>query len=222
MFDLKKTLKRKIKLNKGEEIILVVRKYWISIVFKLFIGSILLITPIIFVSPLFAKGVIGKSIFFVVLLFGALLILKVLWVWLNDVFVVTNKRIIDINRRSMFDQIVSQAELSKVEDTSYRQKGMCQTLFKYGHIYIQTEGEVLVLEITDIKDPQMVLSKINDHVKEDLVDEKAISLKKLKNIVDFTDWDDESVIELLDKVLAEIGEDRFAKNIAEFIDLDES
>jgi hypothetical protein len=53
--------------------------------------------------------------------------------WKYDLFLVTNQRIIDYNRYFPFRRIVTEAELTRVQDSSYTVPGPGGQLFDYGN-----------------------------------------------------------------------------------------
>ena len=212
---------KKINLKENEVIERIIRKYWVSILYKLILGLILLSVPFIFIVPLFKKGTLGISIFGVVLAIAVLMISRVLLVWYGDVFVITNHKIVDINKRGMFDVIVSEIFFNKVEDVSYRQKGIFPSLFGYGSIYIQTDGGNLILEIEKVKNPQEIHTLINSKVKDNFNKNDKFNVNKFINNIDFSEQSIEELSDLLEKMLDDIGDEKFAKIISEFIDLED-
>jgi len=58
-----------------------------------------------------------------------------------DVWIVTNKRIINIEQKGLFARIVSEKELARMQDVTSEVKGFVQTFLHYGDVFIQTAGE---------------------------------------------------------------------------------
>ncbi|HEY8489898.1 MAG TPA: hypothetical protein VIO14_02795 [Dehalococcoidia bacterium] len=72
----------------------------------------------------------------------------------NDLWVVTNQRLIDSTKRHWFDLRVSTADLVDVEDMSIQRSGVLATLLDYGDIVCQTAGTVQNFAIRGIPDPR--------------------------------------------------------------------
>lgn len=137
-------------LNPDETIIQEVRRHRLVFYMKTSSLFILFIIPLLFIAPLdnlldrISDGHGG-------LLFGAIFFMWmiVLWVilflrWTDyylDVWVITNKRIFDIEQRGMFHRSVSVFLLSRIQDVSVETRGIIATLFKYGTIHVHTAGE---------------------------------------------------------------------------------
>lgn len=100
--------------------------------------------------------------------------------WLDyalDFFVVTNKRVIDIEQSGLFDRTVAEQRLVKVQDVTQEVKGFWGTMLHYGNVYIQTAGEKERFVFEDVPDPDHVVSIILQNsekaeIKEALVIEK--------------------------------------------------
>lgn len=133
----------------GEEIIVLVRRHWLTLVFSLF-SMLLFLVGIIFlhflgnqmdnffqitIDPAF-RGVIESFLFMVFWL-----ILFIIWIdYYLDVWIVTDQRIVNIEQLGLFRRRVSEMEHSRIQDVTSKIKGVFPTLFKYGYVYIQTAG----------------------------------------------------------------------------------
>ncbi len=153
---------KKINLKEGEEIKSIVRHYGLTFWPQILAILLLLTTPFFLLFPLFKKGYWGVAVFLFLIFFGIFYGLRELVIWYYNAFVITNKRIIDIDQRGLFERIVSEAPYEKIQDVSYRLKGIFQTLLHYGSIYIQTAGAAAVIEIRNIKNPEKVQELISD------------------------------------------------------------
>jgi len=153
---------KKINLKPEEEIMRVVRHYGLTFWPQILAVLILLSLPFFFIFPLFKKGYWGVAFFLFLFLFGIFYGLRELVIWYYNSLVITNKRIIDIDQRGLFERVVSEAPYEKIQDVSYRFKGIFQTLLRYGGIQIQTAGANAVIEIRNIKNPERVQELISD------------------------------------------------------------
>lgn len=58
-----------------------------------------------------------------------------------DIWIVTNYRIINIEQNGLFDRIISEQKLYRVQDVTSEIKGIIPTFFDYGDVYVQTAAE---------------------------------------------------------------------------------
>ena len=84
--------------------------------------------------------------------------------WYFNIYILTNKRIVDIDFYGLFYRSVSQASLSNVEDITYTKGGLFQNFFDYGNLTLQTAGTAPNFEFTSIPDPEGNQQKIIDLV----------------------------------------------------------
>ncbi len=135
--------------NKDEEIVLLLRRHWIRmIVFFLpviffLLGIIILwiLTPLVIDLTAIDSG---KQIFHLILSVLFLfwwLIVFITWVdYYLDVWIITTRRIINIEQIGLFRREVSELRHSRIQDVTTEVKGFFATLLKYGFVYVQTAG----------------------------------------------------------------------------------
>lgn len=58
-----------------------------------------------------------------------------------DIWVVTNRRVINIEQKGLFSRVVSEQKLYRVQDITSEVHGIMSTMFHYGDIHVQTAGE---------------------------------------------------------------------------------
>lgn len=65
-------------------------------------------------------------------------------IWIDyyfDVWIVTDRRIINIEQKGFFSRIVSELELDNIQDITTDVKGVVPTFLNYGNLYVQTAAE---------------------------------------------------------------------------------
>lgn len=93
-------------------------------------------------------------IFLAILLYGF---------WLNyylDMFIVTNKRVVDVEQRGLLSRTVSEQPLYRIQDVTSEVDGAMAHLFRYGNVYIQTAGEKERFIFEQIDNPELVVRTI--------------------------------------------------------------
>jgi len=79
-----------------------------------------------------------------------------------DVWIVTDQRIINIEQKGLFNRVIAEHSLDKIQDVSGEQKGLFQTLFSYGNVHIQTAGEVQRFIFFQVKNPFEIIRVLNN------------------------------------------------------------
>lgn len=141
-----------------EEIIFFIRRHFIPLVFSFSLGALFVLLPFFLMFFLFQYGMIGLLVFFALLLISILYLLRLVIIWYNSVFVITDKRVVDVTQKGFFDQSVSEAAHHHVTDVYIRKQGVFQHLFNYGTITIQTWSTTL--ELKDVYRPIKVQQRI--------------------------------------------------------------
>lgn len=209
-----------VSLKENEEIFKTIRRHWLTYLFSIFITFILICLPFLFIVPLFQWGKWGILLFFLIILVAIVFGLRTFVLWYYNIFVITNKRVIDIDQKSFFSRVVWDSSLDRIQDVTYSKKGLIQTLFNYGNIQIIPTGSTTKVEIINIHNPQKVQEMIHSF-QDEVIDDagrknNALSLldENLANLLD------EEIVEIFDAVKAGIGEKRFKKIINKFVTRD--
>ena len=152
----------KINLKAGEEVIAVVRHFGLTLWPKILAVILLFTLPFFFIFPLFKWGYWGVALFLLPILLGVIFALKTFVVWYYNAFIITNKRVIDLDQRGFFERIVSEVALETIQDVSHRRKGIWQTIFRYGDVRIQVADTDTGLEIKNVRAPEETQQLISD------------------------------------------------------------
>ena len=117
-----------------------------------------ILEPELFQSPNFTTFflLIG-SIFF---LFGWLFAFQLFVEYWLDTFIVTDKRLLDIDQRGLFGRTVSELRLYRTQDVTADVNGVLHTILDYGDVYVQTAGEVERFHFQDVAHPNRVAKMI--------------------------------------------------------------
>ena len=84
--------------------------------------------------------------------------------WYFNVYIITNKRVVDMDFSHLLHRNISEAPLRNIEDVTYTVSGSLQTLFNFGSIKIQTAAEQRELEFEYISNPAKVQDILSDMV----------------------------------------------------------
>lgn len=154
----------------GEDVILLLRRHVFIIYTHLGFIALPIIIPIIlgalFFSSLQTYNLVTlflfvSCIFYVILWFMAFYVLTM---YTLDVWIITNKRIIDSNQEGLFNRIVSELYFSRVQDISVKTNGVVQTMLKFGNVEVQTAGKENKFIFLQIPNPdkvkEIIMSKV--------------------------------------------------------------
>ncbi|MDP3955992.1 MAG: PH domain-containing protein [bacterium] len=81
--------------------------------------------------------------------------------WL-DVWIVTDKRLLDFEQQGLFRREVAVTDLSDIEDVTIKVKGILPSMLDFGDIIVQTAGTRREFMMRDIIKPDKVKRIINE------------------------------------------------------------
>ncbi len=61
--------------------------------------------------------------------------------WFYNVYIVTDERVVDVDFYGLFYKDVKTAQISRLEDANYTQRGMLASFFNYGTVMVETASE---------------------------------------------------------------------------------
>lgn len=151
-----------IELQENERVIKAVRQHWLIFVLEvLFLAALALLPALQFILPGVAETMgisltLGSSALFLTATWLFFVWVTFFVVWTNyylDTWIVTDKRVIDIEQKGLFNRSVSECHLDRVQDVTTEVKGFLPTLLKYGDVIIQTAGEQGRFVMRNVPDP---------------------------------------------------------------------
>lgn len=133
-----------------EEVLYVFRKHPIIMRRGLVLG---LLGPLIGVLPTAIDPNLGFNVFFGGLIGGCLLGLVIFapsWIgWHFSVFIVTDKRFIQITQKGLFHRAVADLSLQQIQSVNYEVKGLQETMLGFGTIHMRTYvGDMVIHNVS--------------------------------------------------------------------------
>lgn len=154
-------------LQQGESVLRVIRRHWAHIAWKLLKYTVAAAVPAIALlvawSLMTDLNLVVWSIAGVWVLFWAARASLAWYQYRNDLWVVTNQRVVDSHKRHWFHHQMASADLVGVEDMSVQKSGVVATLFNFGTVNMQTAGAQSRFIISGVPDPGDVLALIDAH-----------------------------------------------------------
>lgn len=171
-----------LNLSEGEFVILAIKRHPIGL-FPIW-GFVTLLSAVTFlVVPWYAVNIEFVSRLFMstpermpsaaslaIFLLG-LLILFILggiaatWVYIGNKFFLTNESVVQIIKPSIFSTHEQTVSLANIEDASYQQKGIVQSLFDYGSMRLSTEGDETTYRFNYVTKPKEQIKTLNNAVE---------------------------------------------------------
>lgn len=151
-------------LQDNERVLQLCRKHWVY----LWPRSVLLLVYAL--VPLVAAGVllgaidqldgIVRNIYVVAaavwLLYWALRIFLNWYKYNNDIWVITNQRIVDSVKNHPFNLRISTADLVNIQDMTVERNGILKSMLNFGDIVCETASDSREFVLSGIPDPQAV------------------------------------------------------------------
>lgn len=168
-----------LNLSEGEYVISAIKRHPIGVFsIWLVVAAALLIVFVAFPALIANQGVLGTrfqlsstliaSAGLVLLLLAVLFILGGIIatvVYNGNRFYLTNESVIQHIQTSLFSKMEQTVSLANIEDASYRQLGIIQTLLGYGSLRLSTEGDETTYRFNFVTNPQKQVGLINDAVE---------------------------------------------------------
>jgi len=176
-----------IPFDENEEIIIELRRHWFSIM------NYTLVLFVVAIAPVIAGTFLIR--FFEIVLTTQLLVLGLfLWsIWLIgawvvlfieltdfylDMWIVTNKRVIDINQRGLFNRDMATVRLEHIQDVKIEVVGIIATFLHLGDIHLQTAGEEREFSLEGAYKPEIAKQAINNILDERSKEMQMVTVEK--------------------------------------------
>lgn len=137
-------------LEQNERVLLVLRRHWFVLLreFTAVLFLVLLGIMIFSIKDLW-RGTLDARMFdniisFLLSLYALLVLALVFAIWINyrlDVWIITTKRVIDVEQRGLFNREISEFLVANIQDITTEVPTMIMTLFDFGNMTIQTAGQ---------------------------------------------------------------------------------
>ena len=160
--------------EKGEKVYFILRRHPITNIGWLFFSLVLIVIPLAYLA--FAHNL--EDTFIIRLNPNYEFILIIMWysltmlytfesflMWYFSTYIITDKRVIDVDFTGLWGKRVSEAPLDNVEDATYQTRSFLNILFDYGDIFMQTAAEKTEFEFDSVPKPGMVHDTLTDLVE---------------------------------------------------------
>ncbi len=167
----------KLNLSRGEYVIIKLHRHPIGLFVPMAVTaaalsvlvSIWIMYPVMLeANPVMDLPTVGALSLFMVplaLLVGIFGYIAV-WIYLRNRFFMTNESVIQEIQHRLFSRHEQTVSLGSVEDVSFVQRGVLQTMLNYGMIRLSTEGEETTYRFYFVSNPKQQVAMLNNAVED--------------------------------------------------------
>lgn len=156
--------------KKDEKIILLYRRHPFILIVKIAFWFVVAMMPLFFylilgeiVSPFLSHPLVAPIVILFIITYYLYIWLFMLYTFVDyylDVWIVTNYRVVNVEQKGLFNRVISEQRLYRIQDVTAEIKGIFSTFLDYGTVYIQTAGEQTRFIFKQIKGPRHCATKI--------------------------------------------------------------
>lgn len=136
--------------ERGEAILMLLRRHWFNVLVQFI--PILLLAGVLLASVFYSSSIIiilnnpvfQDFFYFLQSLLAMYLCVFSFLIWVDfylDTWIITDKRIINIEQKGLFSRVNSELALDKIQDVTTDVTGLFPTLLNYGEVFVQTAAE---------------------------------------------------------------------------------
>ena len=157
----------------NEKILLVLRAHPVTNLNWIALSVLVFIIPFFIpaVLPLFNLNlsIIPTTFAVIFLIINYLLVLLISFegflYWYFNVYIVTEKNIVDVDFHSLMFKNIDIAPLRNIEDSSSSMAGLFSSVFNYGNVFVQTAGAAKIIDFHAVPRPHQVADFILDEAQ---------------------------------------------------------
>lgn len=154
----------------GEKIVHFLRRHPITLLPIIFGYLVIILIPLIGFSYLFAyePAIMNDPVLFpvivlissIVFLYAWLILFQMFMDYYLDIWIVTTRRILNVEHTGLFNRVVSELRLYRIQDVTAQINGFLHTVLNFGFLEIQTAGEKTRFVFEEISNPMSVSKSI--------------------------------------------------------------
>ncbi len=160
-------------LQENEQVLKICHRHWFYLWPRTVFYALFALVPVIVAGILVSKasglgGTAGKVFWITALVYLLYWLIRIYLNWYrynNDIWVITNQRIIDSTKTTPITLKISTADLINVQDMTVQRDGLFRTMFNYGDVICQTAAEQQEFRLIGIprpEDVQLLVDKERD------------------------------------------------------------
>jgi hypothetical protein len=158
-----------VELQPNENLLLLARRHWLNLYPRLLLIALIGIVPIVLLiwivdATAGMEGTTQTVVLIVCALWALFWLVRGYFTWYrynNDIWLITDQRLIDSLKKHWFHHQMASTDLVDVEDVAVQRSGILQTTFNYGDLRCQTAGAQANFILAGIPDPNHVLQVLD-------------------------------------------------------------
>lgn len=160
--------------DEKEKIVLLLRPHFVTNIWWIVLALLMSVMPqfLIFVPVI---SLLPDNYLLVLTLLWYAIVLAFVFerflMWFFSVNIVTDERVIDVDFYGLLFKHVSVAQLDRIEDVNYFQKGILGSFFNFGDVLIQTAAEVTGFVFNRIPNPDRVVKVLSELIAQEKQEE---------------------------------------------------
>lgn len=123
-------------LQRDEELMAKVHETSLVHAWRFLLLSLWILLPFFFLFPLLSRGILGMMIFLFMTASGIFLLCYVYRQWKHTYLLITDRRIIDVERRGWSEVEVHEVSHGQIQDVEVKRRGVWAHVLGYGDIEI--------------------------------------------------------------------------------------
>ncbi len=152
-----------MKLQANEKVLGLLRAHSTALIVRLIGFAVLIVLPCFFIFPLLRLGVIGVGLFLLPVLVGVIAAWRAVRLWDATVLVLTDRRLVHVLQRGIWDRHVSEVSFSHIGDVQWEKRGFWQAVWGIGTVRVRTNGgAVPSVVMRDLRGPERLAQSIQD------------------------------------------------------------
>ncbi|MBI4122523.1 MAG: PH domain-containing protein [Parcubacteria group bacterium] len=184
-------------LKDEEEVRGTFHQLWLALFWHWLGGLIFFFAPFFFLYLFLRWGMVGTMLLLALFFIGFLWLVRTYRVWRYTMLVLTNERLVIVSQLGFFDRSVSRIDIDKVNDVSYRKRGIFQTLFNYGSVTIQQSG----LE-------KIALSRLHHP---SLIQQAVFDVQEERSSREVAEYSEAELLAIIREIRSKVGEKRWSR-----------
>ncbi|MCX6782130.1 MAG: hypothetical protein NTW66_03380 [Candidatus Magasanikbacteria bacterium] len=148
------SLRKKINLAEGEDIAESIHSSPLFHFWHFFIGIFVLVLGAFFSFWLLASGILGSIALTAIGFIGVIIIFRAWSSSKKNFWVITNRRLIDVEKHGLLDESISATALGEIKDVFVHKKGFGALFFDYGDITVDVFSDSYALTLHGVRQPQ--------------------------------------------------------------------
>ncbi|MBU2464696.1 MAG: PH domain-containing protein [Candidatus Edwardsbacteria bacterium] len=155
-----------------ETVLAVIRKHWYILAIRITwstLAVILVIIALILAQQLSLAIAQGWKLVITYTVVVAVWLLYMVYEyhdWWEDKLIITDQRILSVDRQGMFSRSVTELDLLELQDANYVIQGFIGTIFKFGAIALESASDKIDIYMDHIHDPKQIQELITRLAKQ--------------------------------------------------------